>query len=373
MEDFKIGYYYQYSLMRDETHHDNRLVVSYVDNHLEFKFINEDIWIRFYHRFDYGRFKFDFYKRFDYRNFRFNSLNYPVVYKEDVSGKVQELFFLQDIPIAKSPDTIEGFSISEPGKDPLSTVLYYDGKIVFENTNAKSFLELLFYRTVLHYFAVERKVEFYKREANPASLYYLQEEAKKIKKYLDDINFQSILFDLKVNVHDWHHVKLGDDDSYGIIRNVSSSHPLVSSDDYIKRVIGIGAEDIYSVTGFAPWNELKNEASDFLKEHPLGEYTGELLEKEKQRILSNYSREDHLIYLLSKRFVEKDDHRLELPDWEIAFQEISDTLTHKFHINELKRTNGIVWRKWCYNHDDAVKELDLINNYIKPFTTYSNS
>ena len=33
MKNYKIGYYYQNRLMRDEFHHNNRLVASFTANH----------------------------------------------------------------------------------------------------------------------------------------------------------------------------------------------------------------------------------------------------------------------------------------------------------------------------------------------------
>ena len=99
MKNYKIGYYYQNRLMRDESHHNNRLVATFVDNHLEFKLIKEDIWIHFYERLEYSRFKDDFFRKhrffrqFNHYNFKDDCLNYPVVFVENDEGIIQELFF----------------------------------------------------------------------------------------------------------------------------------------------------------------------------------------------------------------------------------------------------------------------------------------
>lgn len=379
MKNYKIGYYYQNRLMRDEFHHNNRLVASFVDDHLEFKFINGDLWTHFYERLEYSRYKDDFFRQnrffrqFNPYNYRDDCLDYPVIFAEDNDGLVQELFFFSDVPVAKKNRIDEGFSISEPGKDIYSTFLFYNGEGIFPSNIDETSHELLFYKTVIHQFAVKRKVEFIKKESEPTCEYFLQDDVKRIKEYLDSIDLENILSDLKVIVDEWHHVKLGDDDSYGIYRTISVSNPLAKDDDYLRRVIKPGSEDLYSVRAFSPWNTLRYEASDFLEKHPLGEYTGELLENEKRRIISSYSREDHLIHLLIKRFVDRDKFRLELPIWEKRLQEISDCLSNKFHLNELLKIREYRSRiRTCdfTDSDDVAKELSSINNYIKQFTTY---
>lgn len=379
MKNYKIGYYYQNRLMRDEFHHSNRLVASFTDNHLEFKFISDDLWPHFYERLEYSRYKDDFFRQnryvrqFNPYSFNYDCLDYPVIYFDGQDGIVQELFFLSDVPITKKNQILDGFSISEPGKDIYNTFLLYDGDPLFSSYNEEISNELLFYKSVIHQFAIQRKVGFLKKESEPTCEYFLSDEVKQIKEYLDSINLEEMLSDLKVNVHEWHHVKLGDDDSYGIVRTVSVSNPIANDDGYLSRIIKPGDEDIYYDRGFAPWHTLRYEASDFLDKHPLGEYTGELLENEKRRIISSYSREDHLIHLLIKRFVDRDKNRLELPDWEKRLEEVSDSLSNKFHINELLRIREYQSRiKVCYfsDSDDAVKELSSINNYIKQFTTY---
>lgn len=377
MKNYKIGFYYQNRLMRDEFHHSNRLIASFTDNHLEFKFISDDLWNHFYERFEYSRYKDDFFRQnryvrqFNPYSFNYDCLDYPVIFIDDKDGIVQELFYLSDVPIAKKNQILEGFSISEPGKDIYNTFLFYDGVKLFSSFNDEISNELLFNKTVIHHFAVQTKVAFLKKESEPTCEYFLSDDVKQIKKYLDSINLEEILSDLKVNVKEWHHVKLGDDDSYRIYRTVSVSNPLAKEDDYLRRIIKPGSEDVYSAHGFAPWSTLRHEASDFLEKHPLGEYTGELLEQEKKRILMSYSREDHLIHLLIKKFVDRDKNRSELPYWEKQLQDTAESLTDKFHYKELMRINSSECRTSLYGFDnshDMNKELTTINNYIKQFT-----
>lgn len=379
MKNYKIGYYYQNRLMRDEFHHNNRLVASFTANHLGFKFISDDLWPHFYERLEYSRYKDDFFRKyryvrqFNHYSFNYDCLEYPVIYIDDQDGIVQEMVFLSDVPIANNSQIIEGFSISEPGKDIYNTFLFYDGELLFPSYNEEISNELLFYKTVIHQFAVKRKVEFLKKESEPACEYFLQEDVKRIKEHLNSINLEDILSDIKIIVDEWHHVKLGDDDTYGIDRTVSVSNPIIKNDDYLRRIIEPGRKIIYYNRGFAPWSTLRDEASAFLEKHPLGEYTGSLLEQEKQKIISNYSREDHLIHLLIKRFEIRDKNRLETPVWEKRLQETEGLLTNKFHCNELLRINDRSCKSIQYgfpNTYDMIKEMSSINNYIKQFTTY---
>lgn len=361
--------------MRDETHHHNRLVATFVDNHLEFKLVKDDVWIHFYERLEYGRYKFDYWRVFDYRNYKNDCLNYPIIFLDDNDGIVQELFFLSDVPLAKKNQTIEGFSISYPSKEACNTILYYNGVKVFNDEANPSSAEQLFYKTVINHFALQKQVEFIQEESKSTCEYFLNDDVKHIKEYLDTLDLNEILSDLKVKVDEWHHVKLGDDDTYGIFRIVSVSNPIVKEDRYLNRIIKPGQETIYEVSGFSSWRELRYEASDFLEQHPLGEYSGELLEKEKQRILSSYSREDHLIHLLIKRFEDRDKYRSELPVWEKHLQEARNILINKFHYNELLRINDPNCKSGQYgfsNTHDMVKELSSINAYIKHFTIYND-
>lgn len=130
MKNYKIGYYYQNRLMRDEFHHNNRLVASFTANHLGFKFISDDLWPHFYERLEYSRYKDDFFRKyryvrqFNHYSFNYDCLEYPVIYIDDQDGIVQEMVFLSDVPIANNSQIIEGFSISEPGKDIYNTFLF---------------------------------------------------------------------------------------------------------------------------------------------------------------------------------------------------------------------------------------------------------
>ena len=57
-------------------------------------------------------------------------MEYPVIYIDDQDGIVQEMVFLSDVPIANNSQIIEGFSISEPGKECEAVengVIAFDG------------------------------------------------------------------------------------------------------------------------------------------------------------------------------------------------------------------------------------------------------
>ena len=191
MKNYKIGYYYHNRLMYDQNHHNNRLVVSFVTDHLEFKFINPDIWPHFYEQFEYSTYKHELPSCFYCFSYKYDCLDYPVIYTEDEKGVVQDLFFLKDIPLDKKGQNLEGFYVSEPQKYTEITYLFFNGEKVFPLLIDETSNEFLFYNTVLNQFAFQRKVDFLKKESEPASESNYYQYVIDINEYLNSINLAS--------------------------------------------------------------------------------------------------------------------------------------------------------------------------------------
>ena len=151
------------------------------------------------------------------------------------------------------------------------------------------------------------------------------------------------------------------------------SNKIAQKDDYLKRIIGIGSSCIYEDRGYT--NRLEHYAKDFIEKHPLGVYSGDLLEREKQQIIEKYSKEEHMGYLMAKRFIEKEKNRgYELPRWECILKDAYDYLYNKFHLINISNKDRIFEKRMYVltnTYSDAQKEIDAINDYIRDITTYT--
>ncbi len=355
--EYKIGFYYNLTHLSS---HNNRLIVVFNDGHLQFRLINPDILKKYHLRFT--------------NLTSYYSFELPILYKEDYDGEIEDIIFFMDLPNLSSLNSnISGFSIGEPEMQVRGTILYFNGKDFFHDEINRNSPELIFSKAVIHYYAVRKKVLFLRNEARPEILIdpYL-DFVKKAKSYIDTIRINDILSDLQVSVKDYLRTKIGDDDTYYIYRNAEVSSPIVKKDEYLQRVIGIGSICIYKDSGYT--NKLEMYAEEFINEHPIGEYTGELLEKEKQRIIANYSKEEHMGFLLAKRFIEKENNRAyELPRWESILDEAYKDLFLKFQLKNISNDDRNFEKRMYVltnRFSDAKKEVDAINEYIKDITTY---
>lgn len=214
---------------------------------------------------------------------------------------------------------------------------------------------------------------FLRKEASPAILIdTYMEYVKKLKRYLDKINIYELLSDLKVTVEDHLKTKIGGDDTYSIYRSAEVSSPIVQKDNYLQRIIGTCNTCIYKDSGYT--NKLELYAKDFIKDHPLGKYTGDMLEMEKQRIIARYSKEEHLGFLMAERFIEKEKNRAyELPLWETILNDAYKDLFINFRlINISNDDRNFEKRMYVFRNRfiDVNKEIDAINSYVREITTY---
>lgn len=353
--DIKLGYFYN---IINNGYNRNRLLLYFAHNCLRFKLFDPALMPSNKKTTNMGGY--------------YRCLGDPVIYQEDVNGEVKSIIFLSDLQTFDNRDEIMGFTIGEPDLVNKCTTLYYDGKDVFADEKLTS--ELLFYKSVIHHYAVRKKVWFLRHEADPKILIDpCLKYVKQIKTYIDTIDIAEILKDLKVTVHDHYRNKIGGDDSYYIDREASVSSQLAYSDEYLKTVIGIGHHNIYSDSGYT--SNLKAYAKDFIEENPLGEYDGELLEKEKTKIIASYSKEEHMGYLLSKRFIEREYNRAyRLPEWEKALPDAEKVLMDDFHFgavsNDGRRFETKMYNMGSLCGDAAIKELEKINESIRESTTY---
>lgn len=355
MRNFKIGFFY--NIVTGRSYHNNRLLLTYEKDCLCFRLINPNILPKDLHL----------------SNMRYYSFDYPVIY-EYSNGDITSFTFLSDVPLSSTPEKEKGFCFNEPSLKLLDVSLYYDGIEIFSNDTNKLLPEELFNQTVIYYSAVLNKLSSLDSNTDIFVKPYL-EKIKKTKQYIDGINIESIVSDLQIIVYDSYRSKVGGDDRYSIYKEVFVSNPIASEDEYLKKLIEVGCNCIYNDSGYT--SNLTIYAKSFIKDNPLGNYSGDLLEKEKQKIISSYSKEEHMGYIIAKYFVDKEYcRRCILPSWSEVANKVSNKLYDEFHLNAISNDDRQFEKKMYVlesAHTDAQKEIDTINAYVKEITSYDNN
>lgn len=120
-----------------------------------------------------------------------------------------------------------------------------------------------------------------------------------IEKSLETFSIEDVLNGLKINVREVFINKIGGDDRYYIYKTVQTNYPTEQLDSYIQNYIGIGDREIYKDSGYTSAYNLS------LKNFIIGEYNEEQLNKEKEKLIFNYSKEKHIQGLLMDYIVDK--------------------------------------------------------------------
>lgn len=174
---------------------------------------------------------------------------------------------------------------------------------------------------------------------------------------VDSYNLEDILTSLSVVVTDFYRSKVGDDDSYSIDRTACIKDKSVKTDEYIDKVIGLGTECIHSDGGYT--SNLRAYAPKIY----IGEYKGEELENEKKRILSNYSKAEHLSYIIFTKLEEKERALDEIGSWKIYKDKTKDKLDSEFFIDTLSHIDE---RFFYGNYNVAFSDLlGKVNSLIR--------
>ena len=218
---------------------------------------------------------------------------------EDVS----EIVFLNDVPVSNGDETYQGYYMTKEGTTHL---LCKDGQSIIGYQNNIGEKEKSFFELFTNIIYVQKEIKKLDDEINFFHYSNLSshryEIISKYQKIIDSFDITKIVSSLKIENVDHMCKKIGDDESYYIDRVVELEDKNVIVDDYIRSLVGIGTENIYSDTGFMLAEKLKMEAQDFIDKNPLGLYSDEKLNIEKQRIIDKYSREAHMAFLFFEQF-----------------------------------------------------------------------
>ena len=271
---------------------------------------------------------------------------------------VSEVVCLYDVPISKGNNE-GGFSF-EINIDNRSTILKYDNK-PFIDDNIIDKKDLKFAHLIEEYVGANKRImtlnqiiSFITPDKHRRSKEIITRDLMRI---VDSYNLEDILTSLSVVVTDFYRSKVGGDDSYRIDRTACLEDKSVKTDEYIEKVIGLGTECIHSDSGYT--SNLRAYAPKVY----IGEYKGEELENEKKRILSNYSKAEHLSYIFFTKLEEKERALVEIDSWKNDKEEIKEKLNSDFFIDTLSHIDE---RFFYGNYNVALSDLlGNVNSLIR--------
>lgn len=284
-------------------------------------------------------------------------LSMPVVCSLN-GNTVSEVVFLYDIPISNCNNE-DGFSF-EINIANRSAALKYDNK-PFIDDNITDKKDLQFAHYIEEYVGANKRIMTLNQIISfiTPNRYRRSKEmiTSDLMRIVDSFNLEDILASLSVVVTDFYRSKVGGDDSYRIDRTACLKDKSVKTDEYIDKVIGMGTECIHSDSGYT--SNLRAYAPNIY----IGEYKGEELENEKKRILSNYSKAEHLSYIFFNKLEEKERALDEIGSWKVNIEKIKDKLNSEFFIDTLSHIDE---RFFYGNYNVAFSDLlDNVNSLIR--------
>ena len=279
-------------------------------------------------------------------------LSFPVLCK--VNGdEVVECIHLHNIPVYETIPTIStGFSLYIENNREVPILLYnnkYFSDIYIESEYERRFVDLTLLRAAaVHQTDIYRKEMLYINPYQPDNVKW--GVIKNYKSYIDNIDINDILKTLYVKVSESYRCKRGDDDTYSIFRTARLTDESIVIDDYLKEIIGIGERVcIYEDSGYTSVYNLANYAEGFRAKHPIGEYEGDMLEQEKQRIIAQYSKEEHMAYLFYTQLKKQAEAERMYNKWLLFRDKVDEDLDGYYHTAKLD--------KW-YNYMCSLKQLN---------------
>lgn len=285
------------------------------------------------------------------------NLSMPVICSLN-GNTVSEVVFLYDIPISEGNND-DGFTF-EINTDEKSIVLKHNNKPFIEN-NITEKGEVLFAHLIEQYVGSNKRIA----KLNQIISFITPDRFRRSKEIItsdlmrivDSYNIEDILSSLAVVVTDFYRSKIGGDDSYRIDRTAYLEDKSVKTDEYIDKVIGLGTECIHSDSGYT--SNLRAYAPKVY----IGEYKGEELENEKKRILSNYSKAEHLAYIFFTKLEEKERALNEIDSWKNKKEIIEAKFNSNFFTDALSHLDE---RFFYGNYNVALSDLlENVNSLIR--------
>lgn len=260
-----------------------------------------------------------FNKRFMTR--AYYDLSMPVVCRLN-GNTISEVVFLFDIPISNGNNE-EGF-LFEINLDKKSVVLNYNNKpFIDENITDKR--DLLFAHLLEEFAGINKRISMLNEIISfitPNNRRSKEIITKELMYTLDSYDLNKVLSSLYVT-DDLHcHFKAGEGYDNTLYRTRSLTDKSVRTDEYINKIIGIGTETLdYGGYGY----------------HNAGlmVFEGEKLEVEKKKILSRYSKTEHMAYLIFSKLEEKENAIIEREEWKEPINELNKRLESEFFLSSI--------------------------------------
>ena len=183
---------------------------------------------------------------------------------------------------------------------------------------------------------------------------------EKFKKKIESYDIDRILSSLRVEVTDYYRSRPGKDDSYYVFREAELEDKSLVVDKYIQNVFGLGKDCIHEATAFS--TDLGPHDPDFWKIHHLGKYSGEVLENERKRLKSLYSREEHMAYLFYEQLSKQ--HKLSsiIANWKDVQEASNKCIKEEFDIKLLSSLEEQFF--YDIKGDNSLPEIAKLNNYL---------
>lgn len=291
-----------------------------------------------------------------YNTNNYHNLAYPVLFNLN-GDSINEIIFLKDLEIVSNStkENIDGFSILRLHENDMFCLQHNGNSNLFEvgySEKEKEFTLLL-----VNYTASQMLTQKYADSSNyiSASDEHIDYRWKKVistyKNYIDSIDLQNLLSSLYVKVWDHHFLKVGGDDRYYVYRLAYLQDGTNIEDPYLKELIGLGEVCIEKDSGYTSYFERPNI--------PFGEYEGEVLEDEKKRIISKYSKEEHMGWLFYHKLFEQRKDSEELQKWQGECSKTYTELNKKLSISKIPKID----QRFFYELSND--KLPLFNEYIE--------
>ena len=308
----------------------------------------------------------------------YRNLSFPILFKED-GDNASEIYFMSDIfkdgtkdgnyfQIVRG-DNIKDSFISLNGHNILDIYPYTEKEVKLLNL------------VLIQFLLLKKIVDLRsKLTITPFDDSFRKHKWKSItsdfKRYLDTIDIKHIVSSLYVKVWDHHKIKVGDNDTYDVYRYAKLNDDSVVIDEYLKDIIGLGEVCIVQESSYT---------GNFSRpDIPFGVYEGDVLEAEKQRIISNYSKEEHMAWLFYYQLLKQHKYQTEILKIQKVYDEVRQELESNYNLIKLSKADQrffIGWdnlmnvNKYIYRVQENKPELNVIISGSVPYgeqTKYRN-
>ena len=293
----------------------------------------------------------------------YTNLSFPILFKAD-GDNANEIYFLADILKDESKNG-NCFHIVKDD-DIKASLITLNGRSIFDiypytEKEAKLLNLLLIQFLLMNEIADLRSRSTMISSEDVFREYKWKSVISDYKKYLDSIDIKSVVSSLYVKVWDYHKTKVGGDDSYYVYRNAQLKDGSVVTDEYLNEIIGLGTVCIEQESGYTSYFPRPNI--------PFGVYTGDILEAEKQRIISKYSKEEHMAWLFYHQLFKQRTYQAEITKLQKTYDEVRQELESSYNLFKISkvderfftgRDNLLNVNKFMYRVQEKKPKLNVI-------------